>query len=244
MLTTSAAKAFFLGGTALCSIAFVLLSMDTLAQFPERSNQDEMTESVVRGHMIWNKNNCMGCHTLLGEGAYYAPELTQVVKRRSDVWLAEFLKDPERMFPGRRKMVKYDFYDADEVGAEEAKKNIDDTLAFFHWVARIDTNGFPAEPDMAPANALATAPIAANSVLNAAPDYVKSVCIGCHSIEGQGGTVGPALDGVADRFDAEYLRRWVADPTSVKPDTTMPNLGLKGKELDDILNFLGTLKEN
>lgn len=194
--------------------------------------------------MIWNKNNCMGCHTLLGEGAYYAPELTQVVKRRSDVWLAEFLKDPERMFPGRRKMVKYDFFDAAEVGEAEAKKNLDDVIAFFHWVSNIDTNGFPAEPDMALANTGATAEIAADSALQTAPDYFKSVCISCHAVEGQGGMVGPALDGVADRYDAEYLRKWVADPLAVKPGTTMPNLGLEGEQLESILNFLGTLKEN
>ncbi|MCP5020466.1 MAG: cytochrome c, partial [bacterium] len=78
MLTKSAAKAFFLGGTALCGIAFILLTMDTLKAMPERSNQEQMSEQVVRGHHIWNKNNCMGCHTLMGEGAYYAPELTKV----------------------------------------------------------------------------------------------------------------------------------------------------------------------
>jgi len=244
MLTKSAAKAFFLGGTALCSIAFVLLSLDTLAQFPERSNEEQMNESVVRGHMIWNKNNCMGCHTLLGEGAYYAPELTQVVNRRSDVWLAEFLKDPERMFPGRRKMVKYDFFDEAEVGEAEAQQNLDDVIAFFHWVSKIDTNGFPAEPDMAPQMASATADIADDSVLSKAPTYFNAVCIGCHAVEGQGGLVGPALDGVADRYEADYLRKWVSDPQAVKPGTTMPNLGLKEDDLEAILNFLGTLEEN
>ena len=203
-----------------------------------------MSESVVRGHMIWNRNNCMGCHTILGEGAYYAPELTQVVSRRSDVWIAEFLKDPERMFPGRRKMVKYDFFDPDEVGEAEAKQNTDDILAFLHWVSKIDTNGFPAEPDMAPAMASATEAIASDSTLNAAPDYFKSVCIGCHAVEGHGGLVGPALDGVADRYEPDYLRKWVSDPQAVKPGTTMPNLGIQGDDLEAILNYLGTLKEN
>ena len=244
MLTKSAAKAFFLGGTALCSFAFVLLTMDTIAQFPERSNEEQMSESVVRGHLIWNKNNCMGCHTLLGEGAYYAPELTQVVKRRSDVWITEFLKDPERMFPGRRKMVKYDMFDPAEVGEAEAKQNTGDVIAFLHWVSKIDTNGFPAEPDMAGPTTSATAEIAADSALNAAPDYFKSVCVSCHTVEGQGGLVGPALDGVADRYDADFLRKWVSDPQAVKPGTAMPNLGLSDEDLDAIVNFLGTLKEN
>ncbi len=30
---------------------------------------------VVLGKKVWEDNNCIGCHTLLGEGAYFAPEL-------------------------------------------------------------------------------------------------------------------------------------------------------------------------
>ncbi|MGB0951662.1 MAG: c-type cytochrome [Planctomycetota bacterium] len=243
MLTKSAAKAFFLGGTALCSIAFVLLSMDTLAQMPDRSNQDQMSDSVVRGHHIWNKNNCMGCHTIMGEGAYYAPELTLVMERRSKAWIAEFLKDPERMYPGRRKMTKYDFFDPAIVGEEEAAKNVDDIVAFFTWVGKIDLNGFPAEPDMATSPRLVTPDVTESDALSAAPTYFSTVCTSCHAVNGAGGNVGPDLAGVADRYEPDYLRKWVSDPNSVKPGTAMPNLGLQGEELEQILSYLGTLKE-
>jgi nitric oxide reductase subunit C len=37
---------------------------------------------VVRGKHFWETRNCIGCHTLLGEGAYFAPELGNVYKRR------------------------------------------------------------------------------------------------------------------------------------------------------------------
>jgi nitric oxide reductase subunit C len=46
-----------------------------------------------------------------GEGAYYAPELTKVVERRGAAWISLFLKDPQKMFPGQRKMVQYNFTD-------------------------------------------------------------------------------------------------------------------------------------
>lgn len=243
MLTKSAAKTFFLGGTALCSIAFVLLTMDTLAQFPDRSNQEKMTPAVVRGNHIWTKNNCMGCHTLMGEGAYYAPELTKVMDRRSPEWIAEFLKDPERMYPGRRKMVKYAMFDPAEVGAEEAKKNVDDIVAFLTWVGEIDLNGFPAEPDLAQAPRAQASDVAPSSSLAKAPVYFSTVCIGCHAVGGQGGQVGPALDGVASRLEPEFLRKWISDPQAIKPGTTMPDLGLEGDDLEAILDYLATLKE-
>jgi nitric oxide reductase subunit C len=51
----------------------------------------------------------MGCHTLLGEGAYYAPELTKVYERRGPAFIRAMLRDPEAMYPGQRKMQNYDF---------------------------------------------------------------------------------------------------------------------------------------
>ena len=42
-----------------------------------------MTDSVVHGQHSLDRNNCMGRHTILGEGAYHAPELTRVVEQRN-----------------------------------------------------------------------------------------------------------------------------------------------------------------
>jgi nitric oxide reductase subunit C len=59
-----------------------------LREIPARQNSDQVSDAVVRGKHIWDRENCMGCHTILGEGAYYAPELTRVVDRRSPEWIA------------------------------------------------------------------------------------------------------------------------------------------------------------
>lgn len=238
MLTKSAAKTFFLGGTALCGVAFVLLTMDTLAQLPSRSHQEAMTDQVVRGHHIWNKNNCMGCHTLLGEGGYYAPELTKVVERRGAPWIEAFLEDPEGFFPGRRKMVKYAIFDPSKVGAETAAANKADIIAFLDWVGKIDTNGFPAKPTMNQAGPQIPADA---QRLEGAPPFFRSVCSGCHAVGGVGGNVGPALDGVSTRLDEVYLRRWIANPQALKPGTAMPKLAMDEATLDSIVTFLRTL---
>ncbi len=237
MLTKSAAKAFFLGGTALCGVAFILLTLDTLAEMPKRSNEEQMTEQVVRGHHIWNKNNCMGCHTLMGEGAYYAPELTKVVERRGAVWIAAFLEDPQKFYPGRRKMIRYDMFNPAVVGAEAAAGHKADIIAFLAWVGRIDTNGFPADPDMTGKATVVVDP----SVLERAPQMFKDICFACHQVGGQGGRGGPALDGVSKRFDAAYLRKWIADPQSVKPGTIMPTLNITGDTLEQLVTYLGSL---
>lgn len=226
MLAKSQAKAFFLGGTLLFSAIFVALTVDSLRQVPARSHEEEMTASVVRGKYTWERHNCMGCHTILGEGAYYAPELTKVYERRGPDWMKAFLRDPNAMFPGERKMVKYDF----------TAQEIDDLVEFFRWIGRIDTNDFPPKPDLAQAQAVAPNP-KGNRTAHA-PATFKTVCVGCHSIEGQGGKVGPALDAVAGKYDAASLDRWLADPSAVKPGTAMPNFHLTPEVRKDLVTFL------
>jgi len=235
MLSKSSARFFFLGGTTVFSLVFLGLTIDTVRQVPERSNAHLMNDSVTLGHEIWTDKNCMGCHTLLGEGAYYAPELTTVVKRRGKPWLRIFLKDPQAMFPGKRKMVQYHFND------EEIEAVID----FLAWVGEIDTNGFPPDPDLtttALSSAAPEAPAAAAGLV-AAPEMFKTVCISCHAVGGQGGKVGPALDGVANRFTTAELDLWLKDPQSVKPGTAMPNLNLSDEVRAELVTFLSTMTE-
>ncbi len=226
MFAKSHAKLFFIGGTAVFSAAFLFLTVDTLAQVPARSHESTMTPQVLRGRMIWDKNNCMGCHTLLGEGGYYAPELTKVVDRRGKDWMRVFLRDPEAMFPGERRMVNYHFDDA----------QIDDLIAFFEWIGNVDTNGFPPKPDLVAGPP--PKPVELTGRLANAPSIFKSTCMGCHSLDGQGGNVGPALDGLSARYSPETLDAWLADPASVKPGTKMPNLSLSPEVRRDLADFL------
>ncbi len=227
MLAKSQARMFFLVATLGFSGIFLGLTIDTIRQTPARSHDDQLTEEVVRGKEIWDKNNCMGCHTLLGEGAYYAPELTQVVDRRGAAWIDLFLQDPQKMFPGKRKMVQYDFSERDRK----------DVIAFLSWVGKIDTNGFPAKPDLALTSA---APVSASNAGAEPPKIFSSLCVSCHSLHGQGGVVGPALDGVGQRRDAAWLRTWLADPPAVKPGTAMPKIPLTPTDMDALVTFLST----
>lgn len=213
---------------------FLGLTVDTIQSVPERSHEDELTADVIRGKDIWDENNCMGCHTLLGEGAYYAPELTKVYERRGAAWIDLFLQDPERMFPGQRKMVKYDF----------TPEQRQDVIAFLKWIGNIDTNGFPRAPDLVAQPQSAAAPTKTSSkadALSQAPAMVKTVCIACHAIGGKGGNAGPALDGVAQRYDRARMDKWLADPQALKPGTAMPNLGLTDDVRGELVNYLMTL---
>lgn len=227
MLSKSQAKSFFLVGTALCSTAFIGLTMDTFKRIPRQTHQENMNESVIRGKHLFDRNNCMGCHTIMGEGAYYAPELTKVYDRRGEAFIRSMLTDPEAMYPGQRKMVKYPFSDQDKT----------DMVSFLKWIGEMDLNGFPAKPSFGQALASNTHPGASR------PKIYNQVCVACHAIGGQGGAIGPALDGVGDRRDPKYISAWLANPAALKPDAKMPKLPLSESDITELTSFLSQMKK-
>lgn len=233
MLSKSAARKFFLLGTAACSVAFVLLTIDTIRRVPAQTKVHDLTETAIRGKHLFDKNNCMGCHTILGEGAYYAPELTKVYERRGPEFIKAILKNPEAMYPGQRKMRNYGFSD----------QEIEDLVAFLKWIGDMDLNGFPPKPDLAPQQTAAAGAAGSAQVASLPqPAVFKQVCVACHSLGGSGGTVGPALDDVGSRRDRDYLSRWLKNPADIKADSKMPNLGLADGDIQALVAFLSDLK--
>lgn len=239
MLSKSAARKFFIVGTALCSLAFVLLTLDTIRQVPKLTHEENLTPQVIRGKHLWDRSNCMGCHTIMGEGAYYAPELTKVYERRGEAFIKALIRDPQAMYPGERKMVKYDFSDED----------IDALVAFFKWIGEMDLQGWPPKPmlgRMADASAtLQSAKTPGDAMVKQLdrPKIFNQMCIACHTLQGQGGVVGPALDGVGSRRDHANLVAWLTDPQAVKPGATMPKLPLTKTDINELAAFLSLMKE-
>ena len=235
MLTKSQAKAFFLIGTATLAAVFVGLTIDTFQKIPDQTKSVNLTPEAIRGKHLYDKSNCMGCHTLLGEGAYYAPELTKVYDRRGEAFIKAMLKDPEKMYPGQRRMYNFKFSD----------EQINDLTAFLKWVGQIDTNGFPAKPDLMklalPNSQNSDSAITVVEYKNR-PNVFNQMCIACHTLGGQGGDVGPVLDNIGNVRDLDYFKKWLKDPVSVKPDAKMPTLPLSDEEISELAAFLSTLK--
>jgi len=76
---------------------------------------------------------------IIGEGAYYAPELTKVIDRlnlkydgNGEEVIKSILMSEGPWQPNGRKMVAY--------GMTEAEAT--DVVAFFKWIGKIDLNGF------------------------------------------------------------------------------------------------------
>lgn len=63
-------------------------------------------------------------------------------------------------------------------------------------------------------------------------------CQGCHVIDGEGGSVGPSLDTVFERREADWVRSQIRDPKSHNPATAMPDFGLSPEQANAIIRAL------
>jgi nitric oxide reductase subunit C len=131
--TKSAARNIFYGGAVFFFLLLVGLSFDTMQTLPKRDNRENLNESAIRGKHIWETRNCIGCHTLLGEGAYFAPELGNVYTRRGPEFIKAWIQSQPTGVPGRRQMPNFNLTDA----------QLDDLVEFFKYTAGIDTAKWP-----------------------------------------------------------------------------------------------------
>ncbi len=127
--------------------------------FGKKLTEDEAAAMVSKGKLNVQAKNCMDCHTLLGNGAYYAPDLTKAWldpywgdKSTREQAMVSFLMDPGSQLHnsiGRR---------MPNLGITEDEARA--TVAFLKWMSAINTLGFPnnfKEMDQSDAPAASTA---------------------------------------------------------------------------------------
>lgn len=117
--------------------------------FGKEHSVEEARALLHIGKLTSQSKNCMNCHTLLGNGAYYAPDLTKAWldpawsesgpmmamtgKSTKEEAIAEFLINPSKYPTHARMMPNLG------ITADEAKG----LVAFLKHMSSIDTNGFP-----------------------------------------------------------------------------------------------------
>jgi nitric oxide reductase subunit C len=216
-MTRKGGRLFALWCTGLATVAFLALTVDSHQQFGRLTNAENITPEVERGKGVWHKYNCINCHTLFGEGAYYAPDLTKITQHRGEAYLTAYMKDPSQFYDERkhrRLMPRQNLSEAE----------ISDLIKFLDWVSKVDNQGWPPRPilvtgasipgtdrpvtEMAalgagPAAAPGGRPVAAGSSPIAQGEAlfrsVTPACTACHSIAPGVNMAGPTLAGIGAR---------------------------------------------
>lgn len=136
VFTKTMARNIFYGGTTFFFLLLLALTFDTMSVLPERDHRDNITDQVILGKKVWEDNNCIGCHTLLGEGAYFAPELGNVYQRfgnSTDAIKGFIMSRPKDGIPGRRSMPQFNLSDEELSAVAE----------FLKWTSEVNTANWP-----------------------------------------------------------------------------------------------------
>jgi nitric oxide reductase subunit C len=141
-LTKAATRNIFYGGSAFFFATFVALTALSHHYIVTKGTDvAALTDGVARGKQVWERNSCINCHSILGEGAYFAPEVGNVWKR----WGGD--KDPDSAremlrawmasqpsgVPGRRQMPQFHLTD----------QEVNDLADFLEWTSKINTQHWP-----------------------------------------------------------------------------------------------------
>jgi nitric oxide reductase subunit C len=271
-MTKRQTRMFFAAGTTLFSVTFIALTIDSHRQFGRLTHEEAITPAVVAGKHVWHRKDCVNCHTLLGEGAYYAPDLTKITQLRGEPYLRQFLKDPSR------------FYSEEQHGRLMPNPNLSEdditnVIAFLDWVSHIDNNNWPPRPIVVSAataqgimlgtkapGAASNDPVALGEALFG---KTPPACFSCHSTQPNVQILGPSLAGVSNRAadvlksstytgkartPEEYIRESIENPSAyIVPGPTFSAAGksimpaiyhdmLKPEDIDHLVAYLATLK--
>jgi len=265
-------RLFFYLGTGFFALVFVILTFDTHRQMDRLTNADQITPKVVAGKHVWHRKNCINCHTVLGEGAYYAPDLTKITDLRGEAYLTAFLKDPSQFYSERqhRRLMPNPNLSDQEIG---------EVIAFLAWVARIDNQGWPPRPILVTGSAIPgmTALTKPDVAVSADPvsqgdalfHQTASGCFACHSTAPGVNLVGPTMAGLgartqeklddpaytgAARSVEDYIRESIRKPSAyLVPGANYSSNGislmpahfetaLEPEQVDALVAYLMTLK--
>ncbi|ATJ84577.1 c-type cytochrome [Halomonas beimenensis] len=144
-LTKSAARNIFYGGSLFFFLLFAALTAHShWYMVSESTDQAGLSESVKHGKEVWEENMCINCHSIMGEGAYFAPELANVWTRyggrenpeAARAGLAAWMRAQPLGAPGRRQMPQFDLDD----------EEMDALIDFLQWTDGIDDQDWPPHP--------------------------------------------------------------------------------------------------
>lgn len=207
------AKAIFWVGTLSSLVVFLAMTVHTHLSFAALTHADALDAHVVAGKRAFERHNCNDCHTILGFGAYYAPDLTRAYARLGEGAVRRRLESPEVVFADSyRKMPQQHLSPAE----------VDDLVAFLRWVSRIENHDWPPQDSPNRWKRSSERILAGASLSPAAALVQQEACLACHSIGGVGGTVGPRFEWIGARRDVAWIARYVENPDAVSHGSRMP----------------------
>jgi mono/diheme cytochrome c family protein len=170
---------------------------------------------LALGQQVFEESGCRGCHKLNGVGGIIGPELDNVGSRRSPEWLRKHFLSPATVTPGSAMPPQ-----------KLSGTNLEAIILFMLSQTGEQLPGYYASMKVIP------------STSEGQRLFQEKGCIGCHSIGGKGGKIGPALDNVGMRRSPDWMIKHFRNPQAVSPGTVMPRFGFTEGEARALTDFL------
>jgi len=203
----------FIIGTISSALLFLWLTWDTHRQVEVLSHADKLSPEVVAGKRVFEKYNCNDCHTILGFGGYYAPDLTRAFTRIGEDAIRRRLEHPEIALATSYRKMPQQHLTQQEVG---------DIILFLRWVAEIDNHDWPPQDSTARWKRSTDRLLASASMSPAAALVQQENCLTCHALGDRGESKGPRLEWIGARRGSDYIAQYLADPEKMAPGAEMP----------------------
>ncbi len=234
-----------------------------LVEIGTRATANLISDEVAAGYSVWRANGCEGCHTMFGQGGPYAPDLTRIYGQRREVYLREFLVNPNAFHPNQRLMPRFGM----------TITETDSMMAVLDWVGQQETSWPPRAIQVSrgavvidgslttafdlvpagPSNENPDNPIERGRYWFTRP---PANCATCHALEPDVAIAGPSLAGIASRASKrvsgqsaeQYIRNSMLNPGDfIVPgfqNIMVQNLAdsLSSDQINAIIAFLMTLE--
>jgi len=230
-MTGKTAKTIFWVGTLVSTVIFLWLTYD-FHQQERKFVKAEISPDVIEGKKIWHKYNCNDCHTILGFGGYYAPDMTKAYYRLGENNIIAIVTNPDQVYKNSfRKMPRLG------VTKEEATK----LVAFLKWVGSIENRNWPPQDEKF-VRAFKLREAGAKQISTV--DMVMGTCGGCHSFQKQGRRIAGDFVEIARTitFDRDTLAKFILNPQAVKAGSAMPSQNVSPETASQIADFILSLK--
>ena len=193
----------------------------------EKLSATHTNVTAETGRRIYRNQNCGGCHmdeSLPKPGRAIAPGLGFEGTIARPEWLKRFLAQPEAIRP-------HGYLPGTGTRMPDFGLSAEEVATVSGWLMN------QTHPDLKE-----TTPVATLSAFSANKAKMlireRYACLGCHQLDGQGGRIGPELDGVWERRSAAYVNGIIKNPQHFLPDRTMPKIPMPDKDIELITAYL------
>ena len=184
---------------------------------PEAAEWAQISTQEIAGLGYFRSSHCATCHNLVLGGPKPGPNLGLAALRHSKEWLIQHFRNP-----GQAKS---------DSAPGSPHLSLPQLSALAIFVENL-------KPD-----SIATLEAMSQQYVDGAQTFVTGGCASCHKVNGVGGEVGPALNGLASRRSEQWVRDHFVSPQRLSPGSIMPPYHFTEADEKALIAYLFSLSD-